>query len=128
MTFYQKLMADHPNWDAPRLQHTIEQSCPDFYGYERAQSKNCDCNSEQCHACWNREMDLVNAPNHYCVGGYECWDVMEAVFGKEALYHFSLCNTFKYLFRAGKKDDLIQDLRKAAKYIEKAIEVKSDDV
>lgn len=68
--------------------------------------------------------DMVNSPNHYNAGGYECWDVMEAVFGPEAVYHFSLCNAFKYLFRAGKKDDLVQDLRKAIVYLEKAIEVK----
>ena len=68
--------------------------------------------------------DPVNAPSHYCVGGYECWEVMQAVFGDEAVYHFALCNAFKYMWRAGKKDDLLQDLKKAAKNLEKAIEVK----
>lgn len=72
--------------------------------------------------------DPVNAPSHYNAGGYECWDVMEAVFGKEAVYHFALCNAFKYLWRAGKKDDLVQDLKKAAKNLEKAISVLEDKV
>ena len=68
--------------------------------------------------------DPVNAPSHYSAGGYGCWDVMEAVFGPEAVYHFCMLNAWKYMWRAGKKDDLLQDLKKAAKNLEKAIEVK----
>jgi hypothetical protein len=65
----------------------------------------------------NKEM--VNHPGHY--GGkdsiYEAIKVIDA-WG----LGFSLGNTVKYISRAGKKDDTVQDLKKAIWYIEKKIE------
>jgi len=67
----------------------------------------------------NKEM--VNHPSHY--GGennvYEAIKVIDA-WGLDN--DFYLGNAVKYLSRAGKKDDTVQDLKKAIWYIEKKIE------
>ena len=63
---------------------------------------------------------MVNHPEHY--GGkdnqYESIKVINA-WGYDK--DFYLGNAVKYLSRAGKKDDTIQDLRKAIWYIEQKI-------
>ena len=68
-------------------------------------------------------MSKVNHPEHYNDGGFECIDVMEAVYGKEAVDSFCICNAFKYLWRAGKKDgnSKSQDLQKAKWYIDRSL-------
>lgn len=67
----------------------------------------------------NKEM--VNHPQHY--GGennvYEAIKVIDA-WGLDN--DFYLGNAVKYLSRAGKKDNTVQDLKKAIWYIEKKIE------
>ncbi|MDO5293330.1 MAG: DUF3310 domain-containing protein [bacterium] len=58
--------------------------------------------------------DNVNHPNHY-QGPNECIDVMRAMFGKEAVKHFCMCNAFKYRFRSGQKNGE-EDIKKAEWY------------
>lgn len=62
-------------------------------------------------------MDNINHPSHY-QGKHECIEVMRAMFGDEAVKGFCKCNSFKYRFRAGKKDgqSADQDLKKAEWY------------
>lgn len=58
--------------------------------------------------------DAVNHPKHYGShpSGVECITIVEHM-------PFNVGNAMKYLWRAGLKgDDPIQDLKKAAKYIE----------
>ena len=61
--------------------------------------------------------DMVNHPPHYTdhPSGVECIQITE---------HFNFCvgNAIKYLWRAGLKDDTIQDLQKALWYIQREIE------
>lgn len=65
--------------------------------------------------------DPVTKPKHYQTdSGLEAIEVIEAFFQDD--YH--LGNAFKYLARAGKKDDREQDLRKAVWYIERSIQKK----
>jgi hypothetical protein len=63
--------------------------------------------------------DAVNHPAHY--GGadnqYEAIKVIEAW-----RLGFCLGNTVKYISRAGKKDALLQDLKKAAWYLQREID------
>ena len=70
-------------------------------------------------------MELVNHPDHYKGGKYECIDVMVDVFGDAATVNFCHLNAFKYLYRAGKKsgNSFKQDLLKAAWYCNKAAEL-----
>ena len=61
--------------------------------------------------------DLVNHPSHYKAGGFETIDFIEA---KDLNYR--LGNVVKYVSRAGKKDsDPVQDLEKAAWYLQREI-------
>lgn len=58
----------------------------------------------------------INSPKHYTShpSGIECIEVTE---------HYDFCtgNAIKYLWRAGLKNDAIEDLKKAAWYIDRRI-------
>jgi len=62
--------------------------------------------------------DPVNHPTHYCLGGIEVLDAIEAW---ELPYH--LGNVVKYIARAGRKDKAayLQDLKKAQFYLNRFI-------
>lgn len=67
--------------------------------------------------------DKVNHPSYYKAGGnYECIDVMEDQFGKDAANNFCLLNAFKYLYRCNFKENCIEDLKKADWYIQHLIQ------
>ena len=62
--------------------------------------------------------DNVKHPSHYAEGRkFEPKDVI-----RDWGLNFNLGNAVKYLSRAGRKDDLIQDLKKAQQYIQFEIE------
>ena len=66
------------------------------------------------------QSDLVNHPAHYKAGGVETIDFIEA---KDLNYR--LGNVVKYVSRAGKKNsDPVQDLEKAAWYLNREIEAR----
>lgn len=62
--------------------------------------------------------DPVLKPSYYVAGGYECVEVMEAIGLSKDWY---LGNAFKYIWRAGKKDDILQDLKKAVTLLNRKI-------
>lgn len=66
--------------------------------------------------------DNVNHPAHYETGRFECIEVMEETQGIEAVKNFCICNAFKYLYRANKKNGL-EDIKKANWYLNKYIEL-----
>jgi len=61
--------------------------------------------------------DSVNSPIHYCShpSGIECIEITE---------HFNFCigNAIKYLWRAGLKGEAIEDLEKAAWYVNRELQ------
>lgn len=59
----------------------------------------------------------VNNPKHYCShpSGVECIQVTEHM-------NFCLGNAMKYIWRAGQKGGVIQDLEKAVFYLNREIE------
>lgn len=59
----------------------------------------------------------VDHPAHYCYSKYEPKDVIRG-WG----LNFNLGSAVKYIARAGRKDDIIQDLEKAKKFLEFEIE------
>ena len=63
-------------------------------------------------------MDSVNHPSHYTShpSGVECIQVTE---------HMNFCvgNAVKYLWRAGLKGDVLEDLKKARHFIDLLIEL-----
>ena len=63
---------------------------------------------------------VVNSPKHYLTGDVECIDAMVSVFGEEQVRIYAKINAFKYLWRAGKKDDENTDLAKSRWYLQRA--------
>lgn len=61
--------------------------------------------------------DVINSPAHYAYGNYEPIKVIY-----DWGLNFSLGSALKYICRAGHKDDAIQDLKKARKYLDFEIE------
>ena len=65
--------------------------------------------------------DSVNKPAHYNAGEVETIDGIKAALG-EGFADYCKGNVIKYVWRCGKKGDAVEDLRKARKYLEWAIE------
>lgn len=66
--------------------------------------------------------DPVNHPQHYKgLASCECGRDIECIQITEKM-NFTLGNAVKYIFRAGKKGDKLEDLKKAAWYIQREIE------
>src|SRR5271166_6283378 len=65
----------------------------------------------------NEMPDNVNHPNHYTAhpSGVECITIVEHC-------NFNVGSAIKYLLRAGLKNNYLEDLRKAAWYINREIE------
>ncbi len=64
--------------------------------------------------------DAVNHPKHYTThpSGVECIQITEHM-------GFCLGNAIKYIWRADLKQDAIEDLRKAAWYLQREIELRT---
>jgi hypothetical protein len=65
----------------------------------------------------NTKPDLVHHPAHYCYSKYEPKDVIRAW-----ELNFNLGSAVKYIARAGRKDDILQELNKAKQFLEFEIE------
>ena len=63
------------------------------------------------------EIDYVNQPPHYTQhpSGVECIQITEHM-------NFCLGNALKYIWRAGLKQDAIEDLEKAEYYIKRELQ------
>lgn len=60
-------------------------------------------------------ISAIDHPNHYNWFDIECIDVIEN-------FNYNLGAAIKHLWRAGRKNDIIEDLQKAAWYIQREIE------
>ena len=98
--------------------------------------EDCECGRFSCDECWDAELpsdepstaavDNVNHPAHYELhGGIECFDVLLATQGLDAVKNFCICNAIKYLFRRNRKNG-DEDVKKAAWYITKYIELSKE--
>lgn len=60
--------------------------------------------------------DKVNHPSHYCYhpSGIECIEITEHM-------NFNLGNAIKYVWRAGSKGNMVEDLSKAIWYLNREI-------
>lgn len=68
----------------------------------------------------DNKQEHVNHPQHYSKGGRkECIVEMEEKYGIMPTVHFCLLNAYKYLYRAGNKDNnsYEQDRKKAKWYV-----------
>lgn len=64
------------------------------------------------------EVDMVNSPTHYTVGGIETIDFIKAKLTEEEFKGYIVGNVIKYMARAGNKGDAKEDMAKAKKYLE----------
>lgn len=64
--------------------------------------------------------DAVRSPKHYKLPGLniESVDVLRSILTPEEFKGFCRGNALKYLIRAGRKDNELQDIKKAGVYIE----------
>lgn len=94
----------------------LEKAIKDYYQYY------INCNN---HAIAQNKSstDAVHSPKHYKLRGLdiESVDVIKAVLSDEEYCGWCKGNALKYLFRAGKKDDEVQDLSKCDVYVNWAI-------
>lgn len=104
------------------------EGCPYEYDCLEGHYIEVDCGRMTCEECWSQEYiekdvtdSNVNHPEHY-QGKNECIDVMIAMFGKEAVKHFCMCNAYKYRFRSNMKNGE-EDIKKAEWYEDKLIEL-----
>lgn len=65
--------------------------------------------------------DPVDHPAHYTSGPIECIDAIRAAVGSDGFKAYLRGNIMKYVWRAGRKDDAVQDLKKARWYIDRLI-------
>jgi len=63
-----------------------------------------------------KKKDMVDKPKHYSRYGIETIDALKGTMSPEEFNGFLKGNAFKYLTRAGAKDDLEQDLHKVVWY------------
>lgn len=63
-----------------------------------------------------QQTDMVNHPAHYTSGNIEVWD-----FIIDQDLNYCLGNAVKYISRADKKDDAIQDINKAINFLKREI-------
>lgn len=66
--------------------------------------------------------DDVNHPEHYTNGDVECIDAIESALGKTRFQGYLRGNVMKYIWRAGLKNDELEDLKKANWYLSKLME------
>lgn len=67
--------------------------------------------------------DLIEHPYHYTAGGdVECIQAIRSALGQEAFLDFCRGQVMKYIWRARLKNSLPENLKKAAWYLERAIE------
>lgn len=68
----------------------------------------------------NQNNEKINHPSHYQGQKFEVIDIIE-----DFDLGFKLGNAIKYILRAGRKGDVLEDLRKAMWYIEREISHRS---
>lgn len=66
--------------------------------------------------------DNVNNPEHYKTGGIETIDFLEAKLGPIGFKAYCRGNALKYLSRAGKKDNEVEDIKKAIWYLNREVQ------
>jgi hypothetical protein len=65
--------------------------------------------------------DPVNHPPHYTSGGIEVIDYMEAKMTSEQFIGYCLGNVIKYVSRSDKKNNLVEDFKKAQWYLNRLV-------
>ena len=68
------------------------------------------------------KFDMVNSPHHYTQGGIETIEYIKAKLTPEEFKGYLKGNIIKYTSRAGLKDEVAQEFKKAQWYIQRMID------
>ena len=91
-----------------------------FAGKVYSEWKGSPTDAELAQTAEDMKPDPVNHPTHYTSGcGFECIEMMEMVFGKEAVIDYCVVNAFKYIWRHKQKNGA-EDIAKAEWYLKYA--------
>ena len=71
--------------------------------------------------------DNVNHPAHYTKGSIECLDAIKASMSKEQYSGYLKGAILKYIWRMDYKGKAVEDLKKAAFYLERLIKEREND-
>ena len=95
---------------------------------DRLNARTDKCDTHYQPACYHLDLknrvnkvDYQSSQDHH---GSPVIDMMECIWGKEAVILFCEINAFKYRMRAGHKNDAEQDIMKEQWYLNKAEELK----
>ena len=66
--------------------------------------------------------DMINNPTHYTSGGIDVIDILKAKLAPDQFQGFLLGNITKYMLRADKKGNSLEDLKKAHWYLGRLID------
>ena len=120
-------LAQWPYFGGPRPEcrecsYCVVESDTDSLGASHMVFSYCSFDHGECpHA--GRKPETVAHPDHYTWRGTECKEIIEAMTeGLNGIEAYYMGNIIKYLYRYPKKGTLIQDLRKAAQYVEFLLE------
>lgn len=113
--------------EARRAVNTIADYCDDTECSECAILKFCN-ERESTPSCWTKykeapltKNDVVNHPQHYCRGGIETVDIIKAKMPITWFWGYLMGNILKYVTRANYKGSQMEDLKKAAWYLDRLI-------
>ena len=94
-----------------------DSGCPVYHYQNELRYEICDLGSDEyVERIYTALHNSVNHPAHYS-GKHECIEIMRVMFGDEAVKAFCRCNSFKYRFRAARKNG-DEDIAKAEWYEE----------
>jgi hypothetical protein len=74
----------------------------------------------------DEKRELVKAPQHYADRKYQTILVIEDNLSLDEMKGYCKGNVLKYVARAGKKDNIVQDLKKARTYLEWLIQLEAE--
>ena len=98
------------------LKDTLDIDCCNFF----------ECSNDIIEKAFNlvfgSEKEEINHPDRYAGGKYECIKVMVDVFGADAVKHFCILNTFKYVWRFEHKNG-VEDIKKAIWYLNEYVKL-----
>lgn len=90
------------------------ENCKNYYNFSKCEECEKGSNYEYINEEGEKVSNVIKRPSHYVDGRkYEPKDVI-----RDWGLNFNLGSSVKYIARAGRKDDIVQDLKKAQEFIQ----------
>lgn len=119
--YYYRSWSSHPcnecsvGFSGMQKNHYSPACYPQDRGVNKFTTTNITCDGDVTKVALD---DVVKKPNHYQLCDTEAIDVIRKTITEEQFKGYIVGNVLKYRLRAGKKDDVQQDIRKALEYEE----------